>query len=374
MADDLEVLPPDHDEEGGGGPVKTFLEHLEDLRWTLLKCVLAIALGMIVAISASPFLIKILTWPLVLAQEIKTDPIPRAVLLVGTNVLEKIPLSQFPIPGLSAQEPDTTTNSWSRWMSWFQIPGFATNHDVYFRMVPVPVPPGGMAGLTNGFLTAWVPDASPPHAATFGKNVVLKTFGPMEPFSLAIKVGLYGGLALSAPFVLFFLAQFIMPALHVHERRFVYRVAGFGSMLFFLGVAFCYLVMLVVSLSATVGFSNWLGFSSDEWRGGEYINFVCWFLLGMGVAFELPLVLLTLVKAGILDAERLSKLRMYWVVSGLALAGFITPDGNPLTMLLMFLPLHGLYEISLLIARYWERIERKREAAASEGQAGAHPS
>ncbi|MCW5559281.1 MAG: hypothetical protein KIT22_15810, partial [Verrucomicrobiae bacterium] len=142
MADDLEVLPPDHDEEEGGGPVKTFLEHLEDLRWTLLKCVLALVLGMIAALSASPFLIKVLTWPLVLAQEIKTDPVPRAVLLVGTNVLEKIPLAQFPVPGLPAQDEDRATNGWSRWMSWFQVPGLATNRDVYFRMMPIPVPPG----------------------------------------------------------------------------------------------------------------------------------------------------------------------------------------------------------------------------------------
>lgn len=355
----MEVLPPEHDEEGGG-PVKTFLEHLEDLRWTLLKCVLSVAMGMIVALSASPFLIQILTWPLVLAQEIKTDPVPRAVLLVGTNVLEKIPLSQFPVPGLAPAPSEEATTNRSGWMSWFQVPGMTPNRDVYFRMVPIPAPPGGLTGLTNGFLSAWVPDVSPPRSATFGKNVDLKTFSPMEPFTVAIKLALYGGLTISAPFVLFFLAQFIMPALHVHERRFVYRIAGFGSLLFFTGVAFCYLVLLVVSLSATVGFSDWLGFTSDEWRAAEYISFVCWFLLGMGVAFELPLVLLTLVKVGILDADRLSKLRMYWVVSGLALAGFVTPDGNPLTMLLMFLPLHALYEISLLIARYWERLERRR--------------
>ena len=82
----------------------------------------------------------------------------------------------------------------------------------------------------------------------------------------------------------------------------------------------------------------------------------------MGFAMRLCLVLLTLVKIGLLDAAKLSKFRMYWVVAGLAIAGFITPDGNPFTMVLMFLPLHLLYEISVLIAWWWERKERKAAA------------
>jgi sec-independent protein translocase protein TatC len=92
---------------------------------------------------------------------------------------------------------------------------------------------------------------------------------------------------------------------------------------------------------------------------------MCWFLLGMGISFELPLVLLTLVKIGLLDATKLSKFRMYWVVGGLVLAGFITPDGNPLTMVIMFLPLHFLYEVSVVVAWWWARKER---LAAERGE------
>ncbi len=339
MAEDLEVLPPErvnaeHDEEEGGGPVKSFLEHLEDLRWTLLKCAIALALGVIGSLSASPYLVRFLTWPLELAQRMRTTDQSRVVLILGTNVFAKMPAADFPIAGL------------------------VTNQDAFFRIAPITVG-------TNQFL-GLVPDPNPPRAATYGMSVDLKALGPAEPFGVAIRVGLYGGFALSAPFVLFFLGQFILPALHVHEKRFVYRVAGFGTLLFFLGVAFCYLVMMVVTLSTTVSFSNWLGFTADEWRATEYISFTAWFLIGMGVAFQLPLVLLTLVKVGILDAERLSGLRMYWVVAGLILAGFVTPDGNPLTMLLMFLPLHALYELSVLIAKWWERKE-KAEMTMAEG-------
>lgn len=345
MAEDLEVLPPEHEDEEGGGPVKSFLEHLEDLRWTLLKCALALALGMIVALSASPYIVWFLKWPLVLAQRVRTSPDARVALIVGTNILAKLPASQFPVSGV------------------------ATNRDAVLRMVPISGSSLGIPGASNLVLSAWVLDPNPPEAATYGMNVDLKTMGPIESFSVAIKIGLYGGVAISAPFVLFFLAQFIVPALHVHERRFVYKAAGFGTLLFFIGVAFCYLILLVVSLSATVSFSNWLGFTADQWRAEEYVSFVCWFLVGMGLAFELPLVLLTLVKVGILDAKKLNQLRMYWVVAGLTLAGFITPDGNPMTMLLMFVPLHALYEISVVIAWFWERKE-SRQASLESGSGG----
>ncbi len=329
MADELEVLPPDHhdDEDEGGGPVKSFLEHLEDLRWTLIKSAIAITLGVIVALSASPYIVKFLTWPLVLAQKVRTTDNTKVVLTLGTNVLSRMRTADFPFAGL------------------------ATNKDVYLKIAPIEIG-------TNMVLAA-VPDPNPPVSATYNMQVDLKTLGPAEAFGVAISIGLYGGFALSAPFVLLFIGQFVMPALHVHEKRFVYQAAGFGAGLFFLGVTFCYLVMLVVTLSTTVSFSNWLGFAADEWRATEYISFTCWFMIGMGLAFELPLVLLTLVKIGILDAARLSALRMYWVVAGLLIAGFVTPDGNPLTMLLMFLPLHALYEISVVIARWWERKDAK---------------
>jgi sec-independent protein translocase protein TatC len=332
MADELEVLPPEHDEseDEGGGPVKSFLEHLEDLRWTLVKCAIALALGVLVALSASPTIVKILEWPLVLAQRVKTTDQPRVILTLGTNVLARMLATDFPMVGAP------------------------TNQDLFLKVAPIEV--------GTNFVLAVVPDTNPPAVAMYGMQVGLKTLGPTEPFTVAVKIALYGGTALAAPFILLFLGQFILPALHVHEKRFVYKAAGFGTLLFFLGVAFCYFLVLVVALSSTVTFSNWLGFAADEWRASEYIGFICWFMIGMGFAFQLPLVLLTLVKVGILDAERLNGLRMYWVVAGLTISAFITPDGNPLTMLLMFLPLHVLYEISVIIAKWWERTDAKAKS------------
>jgi sec-independent protein translocase protein TatC len=130
---------------------------------------------------------------------------------------------------------------------------------------------------------------------------------------------------------------------------------GFGSFLFFLGVAFCYCIIMQVALLATVQFSSWLGFVADEWRADAYISFVSKFMLGMGISFQLPVVLLTMVKIGLLDYQKLSKFRTYWVVINLVICAFATPSGDPVTMLTMAIPLHILYEISVFIAWLWRR-------------------
>ena len=380
MSDELEVMPPESSpEDEGGGPVKSFLEHLEDLRWTLIKCAAAVLIGILLCLSASDFIIGILKWPLDKANSMRTTDEAQVALTLGTNVLAKFGAKEFPIfrPGGPKSGTDVPTKPilkrltevfipeatntagvppkglGGRIMDVFSIDGSSTNRDIFLRLEPVTIG-------TNTVL-AVVPDLNPPKAATDGTQTSLAVLSPGEAFTVAIQIAIYGGFTVSAPFVIFFLGQFILPALHVHEKKFLYRVSGVATGLFLAGVTFCYFVMMIITLSTTVSFANWLGFRSDSWRASEYISFMCWFLLGMGISFELPLVLLTLVKIGILDAAKLSKFRMYWVVAGLTIAGFITPDGNPLTMVIMFLPLHLLYEVSVIIAWWWDRQDRLAE-------------
>ncbi|HTI70718.1 MAG TPA: twin-arginine translocase subunit TatC [Candidatus Limnocylindria bacterium] len=338
MADesDPKLIPTtlEDDDDSAGGPVKSFLEHLEDLRWTLIRCAAAIFIGFIICMSGAQYVVKILVWPMVRAESLRTSTEPRAIFVVGSNIIARVPAKSYESLSLS------------------------TNRDTVFRAVPT------LIG-TNMLLALQI-DTNPPPEFIREFKVDLKTLGPIEAFNIAMQIAMFGGLTVSAPFVLFFLAQFILPALHNHERRMVYVIAGWATFLFLLGVAFCYFLMLVICLSTTVSFTNWIGFAADEWRASEYISFVCWFMLGMGVAFELPLVLLTAVKLGFLDAKKLGKFRSYWVVAGLSIAAFITPDGNPLNMFMLFLPLHLLYEISYLIALYWEWRERKKLAAEAD--------
>jgi sec-independent protein translocase protein TatC len=116
-----------------------------------------------------------------------------------------------------------------------------------------------------------------------------------------------------------------------------------------------------VALWASVGFANMLGFGADEWQAEEYISFVCKFMVGMGLAFQMPMILLFLVKVNILDYRKLSDFRMYAVVANLIIAAVITPTGDPFTLSLVAVPLHLLYELSTLIAWFWHKKELAEE-------------
>ena len=192
-------------------------------------------------------------------------------------------------------------------------------------------------------------------------EVQLKAYGPLKSFFIALKIGLYGGLTISMPFLIFFTGQFVLPALRVNEKKWLFKLSGFGSVLFFSGVTFAFMLVMQVALWASVGFAGALGLGADEWQAEEYISFVCKFTLGMGLAFQMPMVILFLVKIGLLDYEKLSKFRMYAVVANLILAAVITPTGDPFTLCLVAVPLQLLYELSTLIAWFWFRKEKAEE-------------
>jgi sec-independent protein translocase protein TatC len=283
MSDELEVMPPDSSfEDDDGGPVKSFLEHLEDLRWTLVKCAAAVFIGIIACLSGSDFIIGLLKWPLDKANGMRISDESQIALTLGTNVLAKFGAKEFPSfrPGGLSNNPALPAKTFTervgdlfhsgatnqppksfgqRFGDLIHVEGSAANRDVFLRIEPVTIG-------TNTIL-AVVPDLNPPKAATDGMQTSLAVLSPGEAFTVAVQIAIYGGFTVSAPFVIFFLGQFILPALHVHEKKFLYQVSAFATGLFLAGVAFCYFVMMIITLSTTVGFANWLGFRSDLLAG-----------------------------------------------------------------------------------------------------------
>lgn len=323
-----ETIAPAEEEEGFGGPVKTFLEHLEDLRWTLIKGVSALLLSMLVCLVAGNKLVSLLSWPL--SHALTFGPKVRATPVeLGTNIIGRVKLGE-----LGA-------------LPW------RSNEVRALRMVPLTV--------GTNVLLALQPDLQPP--PDDDPLVVLKNYTPVEGIMVALKLALYGGLVLAAPFVFFFVGQFVLPAMKVTEKAILYRAVGYGTVLFFLGVLCCYFLIAGVALTATVQFSNWMGFIADEWRADAYIGFMCKFMLGMGLTFELPVVILTLVKIGLLDLAKLRGFRPYAIVGNLVIAAVVTPSGDPFTMVLMAFPLHLLYELSVGVAWYWEWRDRRKNPA-----------
>jgi sec-independent protein translocase protein TatC len=315
------------DEEDIGGPVKSFVEHLEDLRWVLIKCVATLLVGMVICLAAGEELVNLLRRPLDIAQEQLRPRHPTLLIGVGGNLIWRVPLQTNRLGGLD----------------------LGTNRYVALGLTPA------LEG-TNWLLTLQpVAEAPLVAAAQTKEGVVLNVFGPARTFTLAIDLAIYGGIAVTSPFLLYVLLQYLVPALRPIEKRYLGRGLVIGGALFFAGAAFCYFLLLRAALYTTVAFSRWLTFTSDEWRAEQYLGFVAKLMLAAGLAFELPVVLLTLVKIGVLDYPKLKKWRAFAVIGNLILAALITPWGDPFTMVLIALPLQALYEFTVIIAGFWHR-------------------
>jgi sec-independent protein translocase protein TatC len=340
MPDD-QIAEPEGDieqhEGDEGGPVKSFLEHLEDLRWVLIKSVVALSLAMLICLIAGDYVVQILKHPLSKARASYPGTNQVATVFLGTNRLGVFPLT-----------PDQQAS--------FNL---GTNRFVAVQIEPITL------GSNN--VLSWCQHPDPALAETAQKmQVELLNLSPASGFFVAFQVAFYGGMVLASPFIFYFVVAFVFPALRMKERHYIYRGLGFGLGLFFLGVAFCYFVLMPLALSASQMYSQWLGFSAFQWKADEYISFVSKFMLGMGVGFEMPVVLLTLVKIGVLNYRMLAGFRRYMIVVNLVLGAVLTTP-EIITQIIMFIPLQLLYEVSIWIAWYWERKDRKAREAADAG-------
>lgn len=326
MAEEPEAEPRD-ETEAEGGPVKSFLEHLEDLRWVLLKSAATLAVAMLICLVSGNYVVQIIKWPLTQAKVQFSGTNQVATVLIGTNQLGVYHLSQ-------EQEES------------FHL---GTN-----RFVAVQIEPITMG--TNQVLS-WRVNPDPTLVQSAQQlHVELINLSPAGGFVVAFQVAFYGGMVMAGPFIFYFVASFIFPALKFRERKYVYRGMFFAGGLFLLGVAFCYFILMPLALSASQLYSHWLGFGAYQWQAEEYISFVCKFMLGMGIGFEMPVVILVLVKIGVLNYHILSKSRRYMIVINLVLGAVLTTP-EVLTQVTMFIPLQLLYEISVQIAWYWEHPE-----------------
>ena len=323
---DFSPEPP----EDEGGPVKSFLEHLEDFRWLLVKLSVALALAMLICLIGANYVMAIIKWPL--GQATVSYPGTNQVVTVsfGTNQLGHFQLSP-------AQE---------------QVLQLGTNRFVAVTVEPI------LLG-TNQVL-GWHLDPTLNAADSAQRmQIDLVNLSPAGGFFVAIQLAFYGGLVLAAPFLFYFILSFVFPALKMREKKYIYRALVIGGGLFMVGVCFCYFALMPVALAASQKYSNWLGLGASQWRAEEYISFVCRFLLGMGLGFELPVVILTLVKIGILNYRTLANARRYMIVINLILGAVLTTP-EVVTQILMFIPLQFLYELTVWIAWYWEQPDRTK--------------
>lgn len=187
----------------------------------------------------------------------------------------------------------------------------------------------------------------------------LAVFGVTEAFMQVLKVSIYAGLIIALPFILYQFWAFIMPALYENEKRSVVPYVAFTTALFLAGVVFGYFVVLPVGLKFLVGYGGDL--FNQLLQAERYINFVSLFLLAFGLVFELPLVMMLLAWADILDHVRMRKFRKYAILVEAVIAMVITPSQDPLSMTLMLVPLILLYEFGIWLAKIVAKRKAKRQ-------------
>ena len=193
----------------------------------------------------------------------------------------------------------------------------------------------------------------------------LRSLNVVDPFSIHMEIAIFGGVILALPFMLYFISQFLLPALTVAERRFLGPVFAGGALLFAVGVSFCYFLVLSSTLKFFLAYNNYLGFGT-MWTAKALIDFEVQMLAGFGLAFEMPLVILVLNLLGLVSASQLASKRRHAAFIIFIAACCIIPSTDLFSLSVLSVPMYLLFELCIVIARFVERGKVKANAAAPE--------
>jgi sec-independent protein translocase protein TatC len=188
----------------------------------------------------------------------------------------------------------------------------------------------------------------------------LRALGITDSITISFHLAFYAGIVISFPILLYFLAQFVLPALTAVEKRFLFPAIAVSFGLFLLGVLVCYFWLLPKTILFFFRDTQSLGWT-PAWTVQQYYSFVTRFTVGFGLGFELPVVVLALVRFGLVTYAFMARTRPYAVVLIFILATIITPTPDIFTLAAMALPMCLLYESCIWIAWLMER----RKSAAS---------
>jgi len=192
-----------------------------------------------------------------------------------------------------------------------------------------------------------------------------------EAFFTQVKVALFAALMLSFPVIATQLWRFVAPGMYVKEKKAFLPFLLLTPVFFAAGACFAYFAAMPWALHFLLSYQgNVGGIQQEALPGvGNYLTFVTRFLFGFGAAFLLPILLMILERAGIVTREQLAKSRRYAIVGAAAVAAVLTPP-DVVSMLLLLVPLYGLYEFAILAIRitHWRAARKaaRSNAAVSE--------
>jgi len=226
-------------------------------------------------------------------------------------------------------------------------------------LVPLVTPPWFIAGKLFDFISA-------PMMAALPQGSKMIATGVIAPFFIPLKIAMMTAFLIALPVILYQLWAFVAPGLYKHEKRFVLPLIVSSTLLFFIGMAFCYFFVfkMVFTFIAQLAPAS-INVAPDI---ENYFGFVMGMFLAFGMAFETPVVVVVLVATRLVSLEVLREIRRYVIVGAFVVAAVVTPP-DVASQLALAIPLCILYEIGLIAARFvtppGASAEQKTEAGAT---------
>ncbi len=269
-----------------------FLDHLEELRWRILKALAALVVGAVICFAFSDSIMQILT-----------RPYEEAVLSLESQQSSGVVLAVKKLVSQWLGQPDAA-----------------------------PVPDAPSADL-------------PPARR-------LQALRPMTYFFISLQIAFVGGLLLTLPVIFYQAWRFVAPGLLQREKRLMLPIISLSVLCFSVGAMIAYYIVLPLGLRFFLALEP--PDMTSQWAADEYIGFVLRLIAGFGIVFEMPVLSLFLAKVGVLTAARMRHIRRYAIIGIFVLGAIFTPP-DPVSQFLMALPLLLLYEISIWVCKISER-------------------
>ena len=287
-----------------------FLDHLEELRWRIIKALVAILAGAVIAFIFSESILTLLARP-----------------------YESAVLSMLAADDIGPVE--TMQRLVERWLG----------------------DPQSIVGSMGDEPEENAEERSLPRSRR------LQFLKPMTAFFVQLQVALLGGVIVALPVIFFQFWQFVAPGLLSREKRLVFPVVGLSVVCFAVGALIAYWIVLPLGLRFFLSLEP--PDMTSQWAVNEYFGFVLKLLFGFGIVFEMPVVTLFLSRIGLLTPDTMRRVRRYAVVGIFLIAAIFTPP-DPVSQILMALPLLLLYELSIWVCRVSARKRQSRELQAAE--------
>lgn len=324
----------------------TFGEHLEALRFHLWRAIIGLVIGSVVAFYFSRDVIVAIQTPV--------DSAMHKVFLTPTGTIEKSQWDSFRdwttrIFGGSGSDATTTVDAPKPVDPAMEIDIDARRvaeklHELAPDEYPLP-PENAKAAAIKVSLAGTEFEKLLTEMRT--ENMKARTDTPDEAFMIYLKVSLILGVIISSPWVIYQLWLFIGAGLYAHERKYVYTYLPMSIILFLGGVAFCFFGVIPFVLNFLFEFNKWLGLRA-EIKMASWITFALMVSLMFGISFQLPLVMLFLEKISLVSVKLYREKRRHAILVIAFLSMVLTPS-DPVSMMLMMLPLCILYEFGILL-------------------------